>query len=57
MKSLAIKSIEKIKELKKVLPFISQFANLSDIQNFEYPNKLKISKIAKNKNFQIIKHL
>ena len=57
MEDLTIKSIRKIKMLKKVLLFISQFVNHFDIYTFKYSNGLEISKIIENKIFQTIKHL
>lgn len=54
---LATEPKEKIKELKKVLLPTPQFVDLSDIQGFEYPNRLEMPKITQHEILQTIKHL
>ena len=57
MERLATEPKEKIGELKKVLLPIPQFMDFSDIQGFEYPNRLEMPKITQHKVLQIIRHL
>lgn len=48
---------KKTKKLKKVLLPISSFADLSNIQGFEYLNRLEMPKITQHEILQTIKHL
>lgn len=53
---LATEPKEKIEKLKKVLLPTPQFANLSNIQGFEYPNGLEMPKITQYKIFQTFRY-